>query len=223
MQPRRLAILLVLVALLVATVALDPVHEAVARGLEWAKQIIERHERLGVVLFMLLSAISAILFFFSTAVLVPVAVYTWGKPTTMFLLWAAWLFGAVVSYLIGSRPGRRLAGWLVPERRIARYEKAISARANFPLVLLFQVAVPSEVPGYVLGAVHYHFGRYLGARALAEVPFAVGAVYLGDSFVRRQYGPLLAIAIGGILVSALALYLLHRRMADKDSATAKHH
>ena len=43
----------------------------------------------------------------------------------------------------------------------------ISAKATFPLVLLFQLAVPSEIPGYVLGALRYHFGKYLAARAIA--------------------------------------------------------
>jgi uncharacterized membrane protein YdjX (TVP38/TMEM64 family) len=211
MRYRRVLVLLLLVGLLVAAAALDPVHAVVSRGLEAAKRVIVHHEVLGVALFAFLSAISAILFFFSSAVLVPVAVYAWGKPSTILLLWGSWLFGAMVSYWIGRRPGRRLARWIAPERRMGSYEKAFSARASFPLVLLFQLAVPSEVPGYVLGAVRYPFGRYLAARALAEVPFAAGAVYLGDSFVRRQYVPLAAIAIGGALASAAALYLLHRR------------
>jgi len=212
MQYRRLIFLLVLVALLAAAVFLDPVHDTITYILETAKQIIRHHEALGLTLFMVLSAVSAMFFFFSTAVIVPVAVFAWGKPSTMLLLWVSWLLGAVASYWIGRRPGRKLAKWLMPARRIARYEKKISAGASFPLILLFQLAVPSEIPGYMLGALRYHFGRYLGARAIAELPFAVGAVYLGDTFVRRQYVPLMAIAIGGILFSAAALYFLHRRL-----------
>jgi uncharacterized membrane protein YdjX (TVP38/TMEM64 family) len=200
-----------LVALLVAAAFLDPVHDGISHALESAKPIIRHHEVLGLALFVLLSAVSAIVFFFSTAVIVPVAVYTWGKPTTILLLWGSWLVGAAVSYAIGRRPGRRLAKWVV-QRDVARYEKKISAKANFPLVVLFQIAVPSEIPGYVLGALKYHFGRYMGARAIAELPFAVGAVYLGDTFVRRQYVPLTAIAVGGVLLSAAAVYFLHKRM-----------
>lgn len=211
-QYRRLLVLLLLVALLAVASALDPVHAVISRGLEWAKPIIVGHQALGMVLFVLLSAVSAVIFFFSTAVIVPVAVYAWGRPLTMLLLWGSWLLGAVTSYWIGRRPGRRFARWLVPRQGVARYEKKISTNATFPLVLLFQLAVPSEIPGYVLGALRYHFGKFLGARAIAEVPFAVGAVYLGDSFVRRQQGPLLLIAIGGVALSATALYFLHRRI-----------
>ena len=212
MELRRLIILLVLVGLLVLAAALEPVHELVDQGLQEAKRIIRHHEVLGVALFVVLSAVSAILFFFTTAVIVPVAVYSWGKPSTMLLLWGSWLLGAVVSYWIGRRPGRRLAHWLFPGKRVADYENKLSKNASFPLVLLFQLAVPSEIPGYVLGTLRYRFGSYFAARALAELPFAVGAVYLGESFVRRQYIPLVAIAVAGIGLSAGALYLLRRRL-----------
>jgi uncharacterized membrane protein YdjX (TVP38/TMEM64 family) len=212
MERRRLVFLLALVALLVATAALDPVHQAISDGLDSVKGVIRHHQVAGMVLFFVLSMVSAIFFFFSTAVIVPVAVHAWGKPGTMGLLWLSWLAGAALSYAIGRRPGRRLAKWLLPGKGVNKYEKKFSASANFPLVLLFQLAVPSEIPGYVLGALRYHFGKYLGARAIAEVPFAVGAVYLGDTFVRRQYLPLMAIALGGILLSAAAIHLLHRRL-----------
>ena len=212
MQPRRIAVLLALIGLLVLAATLDPVHEVVRTGLDWAKQVIREHEVAGMALFALLSMVSAIAFFFSTAVIVPVAVYAWGTTGTILLLWGSWLAGAAISYWIGRRPGRKLARWLVPGSRVARYEKKISASANFPLVLLFQVAVPSEIPGYVLGALRYPFARYLAARALAEIPFAVGAVYLGDSFVRRQYGLLAAIAVAGVALSTVAIVLLHRRL-----------
>jgi uncharacterized membrane protein YdjX (TVP38/TMEM64 family) len=216
MHRRRLVLLLVVVGLLVAASTLEPVQEMVDGGLEAARRIIRLHETLGLGLFVVLSAISAIFFFFSTAVIVPVAVYAWGKPATMLLLWASWLLGAAVSYWIGLRPGRRLATWLVPGKEIAQYENRISAKATFPLVLLFQLAVPSEIPGYVLGALRYHFGKYLAARAIAELPFAVGAVYLGDSFVRGQYLLLMVIATVGLALSAVALYVLRRRIDGHD-------
>ena len=71
--------------------------------------------------------------------------------------------------------------------------------------MLFQLAVPSEVPGWVLGALRYPFGKFLGAFAIAELPFAIGAVYLGEAFVHRRFVVLIAIALGGILLSTVAL------------------
>ena len=105
MDRRRLVLLLLVVGLLVAASLLEPVQELVDAGLEAARRIIRLHQALGLGLFVVLSAISAIFFFFSTALIVPVAVYAWGKPATMLLLWASWLLGAAVSYWIGLRPG----------------------------------------------------------------------------------------------------------------------
>jgi uncharacterized membrane protein YdjX (TVP38/TMEM64 family) len=212
MQYRRLVILLLLVAILVAMSALDPVHAALSRVLESAKQIIRHHEILGLLLFVVLSAVSAILFFFSSAVIVPVAVYSWGKTVTVLLLWIGWLGGAAISYEIGRHPGRRLAQWLVSSRRVEKYDKKISANVTFPFVLLFQFAVPSEIPGYVLGALRYRFIKYLAACAIVEIPFAVGAVYLGETFMRRQYVPLIVIAIAGVILSTVAFHFLHKRI-----------
>src|SRR4030095_3776002 len=77
---RRLLFLFLLIALLVGAMASDPVHSAVSHALDSAKQFIRHHEVLGLTLFVFLSALSAMFFFFSTAVIVPVAVYAWGKP-----------------------------------------------------------------------------------------------------------------------------------------------
>ena len=213
MQLRRLGVVLLLIALVASVAMLKPVHETIAGVLDWSKQLISQHQLLGIGLFIVLSAISAIAFFFSSAALVPVATFAWGKPATLLLLWASWLLGAMVSYVIGRSPGRRLARWLIPEGRVVKYEKAVSAESNFRLVLLFQLAVPSEVPGYLLGAVRYHFGKYMAARAVAEAPFAVGAVLLGDTFVHGQYGALVAVGVTGLLISAVALYMLHLRVS----------
>jgi uncharacterized membrane protein YdjX (TVP38/TMEM64 family) len=208
----RLLVVVLVAGLVVAVSVTEPVQDLIGRGLDAAKEVVLRHEVLGVGLFALLSAISAIAFFFSTALLVPVAVYAWGKPTTILILWASWMVGAAASYAIGRNPVRRLAKWLISEQSVARYERRISADASFGLVLLFQLAVPSEIPGYVLGTLRYPFWRYLAARALAEVPFAVGTVFLGDTFVRRQYLPLVGIALAGLILISAALYVLHRRI-----------
>ena len=215
MQYRRLFLLLGMLALLFAATALDPVHDRINQFLEWAKQVIRQHEALGLMLFVILSALSAVFFFLSTAVIIPVAVYAWGKPMTIFLLWGSWILGATLSYWIGRHPGRKLTKWIVKPRKVAQYEKKITARANFPLVLLFQVAVPSEIPGYVLGTLRYRFGKYLSARAIAEVPFAFAAVYLGDAFVKRQYLPLILVSAASLIFSGTAIYLLHKRIGGK--------
>jgi uncharacterized membrane protein YdjX (TVP38/TMEM64 family) len=209
---RRVLELAVIVALAVALMTFDPLHDAVQALLDRVTAIIAVHPTAGKVVFFIASVLSAMLAFFSSAIVVPAAVYAWGPRTTVLLLWSAWLAGGCCSYAIGRTLGRRIASWLVSPERVAYYADRITRRASFGTILLFQIALPSEVPGYVLGTVKHPFWRYLAALAIAELPYAIGAVYLGDSFVHRNYVLLLALGVAGALASAVAIRSLRRRV-----------
>lgn len=212
-QTRRRGLVLAgLIAAAVALMTFEPLHALTQRVLDAASAIITSHPVAGKVVFFLASAVAAMAAFFSSAVVVPVAVYTWGRLTTLILLWVAWLAGGCASYAIGRTIGRNVVAWLASREHVNEWADRITARAGFLTVLLFQMALPSEVPGYVLGTVRYPFLRYFLALAIAELPFAIGAVYLGESFVRRDYVLLLAIGLAGIAFSTLAFRSLHRRV-----------
>jgi uncharacterized membrane protein YdjX (TVP38/TMEM64 family) len=133
----------------------------------------------------------------------------------MLLLWVGWILGGVCAYTISRYFGRTVVNALRAGPALERYEARISQRASFGLVLLFQLAVPSEVPGYLLGLIRYPFWQYLGALALAELPFAIVATYLGDSFLERRTYLLMGVGAAVAAFSAWALYTLHRRTAEK--------
>jgi uncharacterized membrane protein YdjX (TVP38/TMEM64 family) len=211
---RRLIVLAVVVAVVAATLASDLAHERIEQVLKAARDVMISHPVGGKVLFVMLSAASAMLAFFSSAIIVPGAVYAWGDRTTFLLLWMAWLAGGSCSYLIGRTVGPGVFTWIVDRQRVEYYTAKISADAGFFTILLFQLALPSEIPGYVLGAVRYRFATYLTVLALTELPFALGAVYLGDSFVHRRYGTFLAVGAAGLLVTALAVRRFQRKMNE---------
>jgi len=212
---RRIWILALLLAAATGLAASDATHAVLREGFEQARAIILAHATLGKLVFVLVSALSAMLAFFSSAVVVPVAVYAWGNATTLALLWGAWLLGGIGSYVVGRTLGRRVAAWAISPARLAYYAERIGDRAGFPMIVLFQLALPSEIPGYVLGTVRCRFGVYLAALALAELPFAIGAVYLGQSFVRGDYLLLVALGAAGIVLSAVAFRHLHRRISGR--------
>jgi hypothetical protein len=60
-------------------------------------------------------------------------------------------------------------------------------------VLLFQVAMPSEVPGYMLGIARYQFLNYILILGMVELPFAIGAA--------------------GIVLTTWAIYTLQKRLS----------
>ena len=116
------------------------------------------------------------------------------------------------AYGLGRTFGRRLVQALSSAPALERYEHRLSRRAPFGLVLLFQVAVPSEVPGYLLGLLRYPPGKYLAALALAELPYAVATIYLGSGFIERQTSLMVGVGVTLAAFSAWALRRLHVRL-----------
>jgi len=214
---RRLALLLLLVLMATAVAATGPLHRAILSIIATAEPVIQQHAVAGAIVFVLLSALSAIVFFFSTTVITPVAIDAFGPVATLSLLWLGWIIGGITAYAIGRRFGRPVVSWFVDPVRLRDYERKAKRMVSFRHVLLFQLAVPSEIPGYVLGLAGCRFRTFVMAMALGELPFAIGAVYLGESFLDRNYVLLLAIGITGIAFS----WAIFRRAATAWSSDRK--
>lgn len=202
-------------AVLVAVVTSDRLHGAVLSVIGAAERIIVGHGALGAVVFVVLSALSAMLAFFSSTVLVPIAIATWGKTLTALLLWLGWILGGAGAYAVGRHLGRPAAERLASARALARYDERITKRTPFRVVVLFQIAVPSEVPGYVLGLAGYGLAKYLLVQALVEIPWAVGAVWLGEGFLEQRIPLIAALVAAALLVTAVALRLMRARMGRR--------
>jgi uncharacterized membrane protein YdjX (TVP38/TMEM64 family) len=208
---RRIAVALLGLLVAVLVVLSDSVYALIDRGLDVVEDLLFRHPVAGLVTFVGLSALSAMITFVSTAVLVPVGITVWGELGTMGLLWSGWLLGGAIAYSIGRFLGRGIVRLLTSKEQMDRYEGSINRRLRWPAVFLFQLALPSEVPGYLLGIVRYPFPRFLLALALAELPFAAGAVYLGKGFLERNYVMMFLLGLAGILLIVGALAAWHHR------------
>lgn len=199
----RGALLIVLLTLcLVAVARSDTAHALLGSVIESFRTSIVDHPVAGPLLFVALSALSAMLAFASVALLIPLAIAVWGEQPTMLLLWSGWLLGGLCSYWAGRRLGRGLVRWLAADAMLERLETYLGPSTPFAVVLLLQLALPSEIPGYVLGLVRYSMPRYIVALGLAELMYTLAAVQLGTSFVERRTAMMLAT---GIAVSALSL------------------
>ncbi|HET6898286.1 MAG TPA: VTT domain-containing protein [Vicinamibacteria bacterium] len=213
-HPRRVLVMAAALAVLLLIAASASLHGVMERAFEAVGDLLGRHPVVGTLAFTGLAAMSAMLAFFSSAVVVPVGVQHWGGLLTGILLWAGWLIGGALSYAIGRFFGARVMGLLVSPARIRYYQERVGQVASFGTLLLFQSAVPSEIPGYVLGTVRGPFLKYLAVQALAELPYAVGAVLLGGGFLRRQYSLMIALGLLGIGAVTWAAGRLHRRIGD---------
>lgn len=194
----RVLVLVMLGAAAVLILVSDTLHAPLLRLLAFTQGMIAGNPLLGAALFVLFAALSGMLAFFSSAVVTPVAVNAWGPVWTALLLWVGWVLGGACTYAIGRTIGRPVAG-LVSPTKLAKYEHKITRETPFGLVVLFQMATPSEVPGYLLGMARYSFLRYIAVVAAGELPYAIGTVLLGETFLKQQVLPfiLLGAAAGG--------------------------
>lgn len=203
-----------LIALLVVAASSSRLHGWLVGFLPTAEALIRDRPALGVSIFVLFAALSAMLAFVSSAVIVPVGVYVWGKGISMMLLLTGWVLGGIVAYVIGRYLGRPAVHALTSAPELERYVDRVSRSAPFELVLLFQMAMPSEIPGYLLGLVRYQFWKYLVALVLTELPYSAATVYLGAGFVERRISLLVGVGAMMVVVSGWALHMLHRRFRE---------
>lgn len=201
-----------LAVMVVAALASDPVHRLLLDLVQWAERPIRDHPVAGPVVFVAASAVSALLAFFSSAPLVPAATYAWGPWAALALLWLGWLLGGVAAYALGRALGRPLFAGADPAGRIARLRAGLPGRINVPTALLVQLALPSEVPGYLFGMLRVPLRIYLAAAALGELPYAAAAVAFSQGLLDRRLSWLLAAGAAMAVFALVALGSLRRRM-----------
>lgn len=210
---RRAALLILLIVAVAMLASNAALHNALIGVLDVAADVIERYPRLGMVVFVVSSALSAMLAFVSVAVVVPVAVHTWGAFSSAVLLWVGWILGGSLSYAAGKALGRPVMQWVTSQATLQKIESKVHGNMKFWSVVLLQLALPSEIPGYLLGAARYGFVKYLSALAIAELPYTAVTVLLSETFLERQTVLLLCAGAATVALSIGAIYMMKRRVA----------
>jgi uncharacterized membrane protein YdjX (TVP38/TMEM64 family) len=213
-----LALLIVLAVLLVLA---QPVHSWLLSLFDAADAVVRQQPLWGMVVFVLLAALSAMLAFVSSAVLVPAAIHVWGPAVCFLLLWLGWFLGALAAYALGRYAGRPLVERLVRPGTLQRYESWARSGKSLVPILLLQLAVPSDLAGYVFGLVRCRLPVFLSALALAEIPYALGAVYLGTSFLQRRIASLVLLGTAAVLVSWWAIHRFQGGRGIRGNTTEK--
>jgi len=215
---RHIVIVGILIVVVGLVAASDTLHNRTEEIIVWIEGVISQAPVLGMVLFVLLSMVSAMVAFFSSAVFAPIAIYAWGKAGTFMLLWLGWLLGGILSFCVGRFLGRSVVGMIIDEQKIAGWERELGARSRFIHILMFQAAVPSEIPGYVLGILRYRFPLYLIALALTEIPYAIATVYLGESFLEGESTVFILLGIAVIVLGIFLLQGIRKLMSQRNDS-----
>lgn len=214
---KRLGVTAVIIALALALfIVSERISAAFYGAIFWIENVINAQPLLGSLIFFALSALSAILAFASTVALLPSAILVWGMPLTFFLLLGGWIAGTILTYWIGSRLARPAMTFFVAEEKLSHYEHIISKEAKFWVILLFCLAVPSEIPGFILGAMRYDFAKFISAVLIAETVYALGAVLIAQNILDKEIVSTGAIVILlFILIAAASTTLIRLNRARK--------
>ena len=215
----RAAVVVLLCTSLALLLSADDIYAALQRALSAAEPLLTTYPRLGALAFVVLAAFSAILAFFSSALLVPPAVFAWGGMVTFALLWLGWLLGGLGTFALGRSLRGPRQGASRASRQFDFYRQRAPSEVTFALVLLLCLALPSEIPGYLCGYLGVRLRTYFTALALAELPYAAGAVLLGDGVVHRHIGWVVACGVLGAALSLYALRALHARLVPPSGFT----
>jgi len=161
--------------------------------------------------FFFLSVVASMLSFFTSVPLIPVAVTLWGKGITFWLLLGGWMIGAVLGYYLAFAVSPILRRFSIFQK-IDRYRRQLDGTSEFLLVTLFRLAVPGEIGIYTLGLLRYPFWKHLVISFIADLPFAILAIYSSTALVGTQPMNFVLLMIVGLLIISVTAYFFHLRL-----------
>ncbi len=203
--------------LLVASIALVSygLRREIVDAVVWMGAAIREAPAWGAALFFFASALSVLLLFISSVLLVPSAILAWGKWPTFLILAGGWICGWLATYAIG----RFFRDRAFVERKLdtGGFGRSLflSGKLPFSLTLIVISALPAEIVGYALGALRYPFRAFLLALALVEIPFAFLIVFIGESFFLDNVGLLAGLLL--LLLGVLAWEVRNARRLRQSS------
>ncbi len=210
MMHRRIIFLLAVVAIAFFIWFSSALYEVLNETLIFSKESIELYPILGIFIFLVFAIMSAMLVFFTSIIFVPVAVFAWGETATFFLLLLGWSIGAIIAYFIGKKLGRTAVEYILSKKKISGYDDLVTKEMGIFDVILLKLALPSEVPSFFLGIVHYPFLKYILVVIISELPFAIWAVYLSGVFIEDK-----RLVFTGVLIASVALLSIAERKYRK--------
>jgi uncharacterized membrane protein YdjX (TVP38/TMEM64 family) len=123
-------VVLAAIAVAIGFILFSPTFKGwVEKVAEWAEGIMRAHPVGGAAVFFVLTAVSAMLTFASSAILVP-RKEVFGKPVTFLLLWGGWMAGSIAAYAIGHF-ARPLLVHLADKKKLGEYQELVSKRMKF--------------------------------------------------------------------------------------------
>jgi uncharacterized membrane protein YdjX (TVP38/TMEM64 family) len=161
------------------------------------KEFIEQHPVQGVIVYILLNVLDAVIAPGATLPLIPIAARAWGHVPAALVTTLGWTLGSLVAFFIARQWGSPIVKKLTSMERVKRLRAYVPKRPFWSIVLL-RMVVPMDVISYVLGLfTEMTWKSYALATALGLTPSAFILAYIGKT--PRAYD-IIMVGIGGAVV-----------------------
>jgi uncharacterized membrane protein YdjX (TVP38/TMEM64 family) len=143
------------------------------------RRFIEQHPLPGILLYIVLNMLDAMIAPGATLPLIPIAAKAWGRIPAALITTVGWTAGSLLAFLIARRWGPSAVKKITSYERVRRLRKYIPDNLFWSVVLM-RAVMPMDVISYVLGLfTDMSWQSYLGATALGLLPSALLLAYLG--------------------------------------------
>ncbi len=164
---------LIVAAVLIAAVLLVRSHADAIRA------FIDRRPVTGVLVYLLLNVLDALVAPGATLPLIPIVVRVWGRAAAALITTAGWTAGSLAAFLIARRWGYPVVRRITSIERVKRLRRHIPQDLFWSVVAL-RLVMPMDVISYVLGLFSsMTWPRYIAATALGLTPSAFVLAFLG--------------------------------------------
>jgi uncharacterized membrane protein YdjX (TVP38/TMEM64 family) len=164
---------------------------------ESLKEFIDHHPVEGVIAYITLNILDAVIAPGATLPLIPIAARTWGRVPAALVTTIGWTAGSLVAFYIARRWGAPIVKKLTSMERVKRLRPYVPKHPFWSVVLL-RLVVPMDVISYVLGLfTEMTWPSYALATALGLTPSAFILTYIGKT--PRAYD-FIMFGIGGVVV-----------------------
>jgi uncharacterized membrane protein YdjX (TVP38/TMEM64 family) len=167
----------------------------------------QQHKILGAFIFILISALAVMFSPLSSVPFVPAAVLIWGKIAALSFLMIGGMIGSAGTYFLGYYALYPLLKIITSVEIIEFYKKRIANHLSFWMIVLFRLAMPVEIPGYVIGIIKYEFWLYMIATFIVFLPFEALIVYASEAFLKKELW-VIAISLAAIIASNIVFFFI---------------
>jgi uncharacterized membrane protein YdjX (TVP38/TMEM64 family) len=184
------------------------------------RDFIDQQPAWGLLLYVLLNILDALIAPGATLPLIPVASRVWGPILTAFVTTAGWTSGSLIAFLVARRWGAPMVEKMTSMRRVREMKRYIPEDLFWSIVLV-RLVLPMDIISYVLGLfTKMGWARYAGATAIGLAPPAFLLAFLGK--LPHAY-EIIAFGIGGGIVVVSVLVARRKQSRAKPPSHSRHH